>query len=294
MRMLDLFSGIGGFSLAASWAGIKTVGFCEIDKFCQQVLKKHWPHAPIHDDIRTLKNNGQYGAVDIVCGGYPCQPFSTAGKMLGRKDSRYLWPEMRRVIQELRPRWVIAENVRGHVRLGFDTVASQLEDDGFTVWPFIIPACAVGAPHKRERVWIVAYAQGNVGSKSEARHRRQVLAGGSEEVAYANGAGFKELRQSIAASQAHDSIKCSGSGICNATGERLPNWAGGQMEQPTTITELEQSSGQEIERNFRGMAYGVSRRVDRIKGLGNAIVPQVAYQIFKAIMILENNRGCDE
>ena len=159
MNVLDLFSGIGGFSLGLERAGMRTEAFCELDPYCRRVLAKHWPGVPIHDDIRQLDGSQYTGTVDVVCGGYPCQPFSTAGKQQGDADPRHLWPEMRRIIRECRPRWVVAENVRGHVRLGFDTVAAQLEDDGFTVWPVLVPACAVGAPHKRERLWIVANAQ---------------------------------------------------------------------------------------------------------------------------------------
>jgi DNA-cytosine methyltransferase len=157
MYVLDLFSGIGGFSLGLERAGMKTVAFCEIDPYCRRVLAKHWPGVKIHEDVKQLNGNQYVGAVDVICGGYPCQPFSTAGKQQGEEDPRHLWPEMRRIIREARPRWIIAENVRGHVSLGFDTVAAHLEDDGFAVWPFLIPACAVGAHHKRERLWIVAH-----------------------------------------------------------------------------------------------------------------------------------------
>jgi site-specific DNA-cytosine methylase len=142
-------------------AGMQTVAFCEIDPYCRKLLAKHWPEVPIHLDITKLDGSQYAGAIDVICGGYPCQGFSTAGKRRGEEDERYLWPEMRRIIQQARPRWVICENVRGHISLGFDAVAAQLEDDGFTVWPFVIPACAVGAPHRRDRVWIVAHHPGN-------------------------------------------------------------------------------------------------------------------------------------
>jgi len=157
MKVLDLFSGIGGFSLGLEAAGMQTVSFCEIDPFCQAVLKKHWPNVPCHDDVTKLDGR-DYNGVDVICGGYPCQPFSVAGKQRGHEDERHLWPEMLRVIQDAKPRWVVAENVGGHIKLGFDEVASSLENEGFTVWSFIIPACAVGAPHKRDRVWIVAHS----------------------------------------------------------------------------------------------------------------------------------------
>jgi DNA (cytosine-5)-methyltransferase 1 len=169
LNVLDLFSGNGGISLGLEWAGCQTTAFCEINPYCQQLLARHWPGVPIHDDIRQLDGTQYAGTVDLVCGGYPCQPFSAAGKQLGEADPRHLWPEMCRIIREVRPRWVIAENVRGHIGLGFDTVAAQLEDESFTVWPFVVPACAVGAPHRRDRLWIVAHAER--GERRQEPHR---------------------------------------------------------------------------------------------------------------------------
>lgn len=163
-NVLDLFSGIGGFSLGLERAGMKTVAFCEIEPFCQQVLAHHWPHTPIYDDIKQLTarrlHHDHIPSIDLICGGYPCQPFSVAGKQRGHNDPRHLWPEMYRLIREIRPRWVICENVAGHVELGLDTVLADLDDAGYTATPFIIPACAVGAPHRRDRIWIVAHAAG--------------------------------------------------------------------------------------------------------------------------------------
>ncbi|HAI41904.1 MAG TPA: hypothetical protein DCM40_29170 [Maribacter sp.] len=156
MRLLDLFSGIGGFSYAAEKlvGGYKTVAFCEMDEFCQKVLQKHWPEIPIYDDVRTLDAT-RLGRIDIVTGGYPCQPFSQAGKRQGEKDERHLWPEMLRIIKSCKPRYVLAENVAGHVNMGLDQVLTDLEDQGYTTRPIIIPACAKNAPHRRDRVWII-------------------------------------------------------------------------------------------------------------------------------------------
>ena len=156
MRLLDLFSGIGGFSYAAEKlvGGYKTVAFCEMDEFCQKVLQKHWPEIPIYDDVRTLDAT-RLGRIDIVTGGYPCQPFSQAGKRQGEKDERHLWPEMLRIIKSCKPRYVVAENVAGHVNMGLDQVLTDLEDQGYTTRPIIIPACAKNAPHRRDRVWII-------------------------------------------------------------------------------------------------------------------------------------------
>ena len=156
MRLLDLFSGIGGFSYAAETliGGYETVAFCEMDEFCQKVLKKHWPQVPIFDDVRTL-DAVRLGRIDIVTGGYPCQPFSQAGRRQGEEDERHLWPEMLRIIKSCQPRYVVAENVAGHVTMGLDQVLTDLEDQGYTTRPIIVPACAKNAPHRRDRVWII-------------------------------------------------------------------------------------------------------------------------------------------
>lgn len=162
--VLDLFSGIGGFSLGLERAGFRTAAFCEIDPFCGSVLARHWPGMPNYHDInqlteRTLRHDHIHH-IDLICGGYPCQPFSIAGRQRGENDPRHLWPQMHRLIRELRPRWVICENVRGHIELGLDTVLDELEALGYTTWTFVVPACAVGANHRRDRVWVVAHAVG--------------------------------------------------------------------------------------------------------------------------------------
>ena len=160
---LSLFSGIGGLDIAAEMAGFRTVGQCEWADFQTKVLEKHWPDVPKWRDIRTLTGDSFYErtglrTVDVISGGFPCQPFSLAGKRKGEDDDRYLWPEMLRVIRELKPTWVIGENVPGIVNLALDTVLSDLANEGYTAQPFIIPACGVDAPHRRDRVAIVAYA----------------------------------------------------------------------------------------------------------------------------------------
>ena len=146
LRMLDLFSGIGGFSYAGEKlvGGYETVAFCEYDKHAQKVLRKHWPDTEIIDDVRELANDAERfrGSVDIICGGYPCQPFSLAGVRRGDKDDRHLWPEMLRIIQAVRPTWVIGENVAGHISMGLDTVLSDLENQGYQARCFVIPAVA--------------------------------------------------------------------------------------------------------------------------------------------------------
>ena len=161
MTHASLFSGVGGFDLAAEWAGWTNMFNCEIDPFCRRVLAYHFPNAVQYEDIRTTDFTVWRGRIDVLTGGFPCQPFSVAGKRKGTDDDRYLWPEMLRAIREIRPRWVVGENVRGFVNwsegMVLDTVFADLEAIGYEVQPFILPACAVGAPHRRDRVWIVAH-----------------------------------------------------------------------------------------------------------------------------------------
>ena len=162
---LSLFSGIGGLDLAAEWAGFETVGQCEWADYPTKVLEKHWPDVPRWRDIRTLTGESFYErtglrTVDVISGGFPCQPFSVAGQHKGKADDRYLWPEMLRVIHEIRPTWVIGENVPGIVSMEIDSVLSSLESEKYKTQAFIIPACGVGAPHRRNRVCIVAHSAG--------------------------------------------------------------------------------------------------------------------------------------
>ena len=178
MKTLDLFSGIGGFSVGLERAGFKTVAFCEIDKYCQLVLKKHWKDIKVYPDVReiTRQQYEQDGCElpEVITGGFPCQPFSVAGRQKGSGDNRYLWPEMFRVIKEFKPRWIIAENVRGIINIQdgvvFENVCADLESQGYEIQTFIIPAAGVGAPHRRDRVWIVGYSEHN-GSSSTTQPR---------------------------------------------------------------------------------------------------------------------------
>ena len=226
MRHLDLFSGIGGFALAAQWMGWQTVAFCEREKYARRVLEQHWPGVPIIDDI-TKWPNERIGC-DIITGGFPCQPFSCAGKQAGKQDDRYLWPAMLSVIEQERPTWVVGENVFGIIKMALDQVLSDLEAIGYAARAFVIPACAVDAQHKRDRVWIVADSSG---IKRQRMCQESVF--GKHDIQ-------RQFRRS---------------------GEDQPNrWP--------------------IEPQVGRVAHGIPNRTHRIKGLGNAIVPQVAYEIF--------------
>ena len=229
MNHLDLFSGIGGFALAARWAGINTVAFCEIEPFAQKVLKKNFPSVPVFPDICKLTRSDINETVDIITGGFPCQPFSIAGRKKGTEDNRDLWPQMFRVIKEFRPTWVIGENVANFVGMAFERTKADLESEGYEVQPLIIPACGVNAPHKRDRVWIVAYS------------RCSLLQG-----------GIKPRADEVEVEKQNADID-----------QRSGRWA--------------------TEPDVGRVAHGVPNRVDRLKGLGNAIVPQVVYQIMKGI-----------
>lgn len=272
LRVLDLFSGIGGFSLGLErTGGFETVAFCEYEPFPRAVLAKHWPNVPCFPDVRELKGSEIGGSVDVICGGYPCQPFSTAGKRRGKKDDRHLWPEFSRLVAELRPTWVIGENVAGHISMGLDDVLSDLEGQGYACRAFVIPACAVGAPHRRDRVWTVAHCselQRDGCGEHRQQGQRQVSElgkrGGAEPVADANDARLQGR------SQAGDVA-----GKRSRRNEQLKRRA----HLPRAAWKLEPDVGR--------VAHGVPRRVDRLKALGNAVVPQIPEMIGRAILAAE-------
>lgn len=172
----SLFSGIGGFDLAAEWMGWTNVFQVEFDLFCQKVLKKNFPHANIYGDIREFDGRPYAGAIDVISGGFPCQPFSVAGKRKGEADDRHLWPEMLRVIREIAPAWVVGENVAGLISMDggrvFEQICADLESLGYSPEAFVIPAIGVGAPHRRDRLWIAAHAE-RIGLPSGDEQRAQ-------------------------------------------------------------------------------------------------------------------------
>jgi len=181
MKHLGLFEGIGGFSLAARWAGWETVAWCEWNEFGQRVLKHHFPEAEGFGDITKTDFKKYANKIDIVTGGFPCQPYSVAGKRKGKEDERHLWPEMLRAIREIRPPYVVGENVFGLINwnggLVFDEVQTDLEAEGYEVFPYVLPACAVNAPHRRDRVWFVAYSESNFSRNAvrDEKHQTQEI-----------------------------------------------------------------------------------------------------------------------
>lgn len=317
MTHLSLFSGIGGLDLAAEAAGFVTVGQCEWADYPTKILERHWPDVPRWRDIRTLTKESFYErtglrTVTLISGGFPCQPFSLAGKRGGKEDDRYLWPEMLRVIKELRPAWVLGENVPGIVNLALDTVLSDLEGAGYAAVPFIVPACGVDAPHKRDRVCIVAYAIDGGGALRRDRELSDAEGDGREGPDHGGGTpGAVEGERREHASRSAGMAD----GLRTAVYEADPDAdadghirRGLQQVLDAAFTECSsrERDGAGLRRSAEiscgshdpwtawpdepgvgRVAYGVSNRVDRIKCLGNAVVPQQFYPFFYYIAEIE-------
>jgi DNA (cytosine-5)-methyltransferase 1 len=282
MRVLDLFSGIGGFSLGLERAGMQTVAFCEQNKYCHAVLKKHWPEIPIYDDVRTLTATRLADdgiAVDVICGGFPCQDISIAGKGAGLAGARSgLWWEFHRLIAEIRPAWVVIENVSALRHKGLGDVLRSLAAVGYDAEWHCIPASAVGAPHRRDRIWIVAYPEG---TGLQARSGDGM---GIDNDSRRDGGQFAGASYQTNVADACSTRLSWGKWIRNHTGEI----AAGQASADGTITERSadgrgQSHSWSVEPNVGRVADGVPARVDRLKALGNAVVPQIPELIGRAI-----------
>lgn len=275
----SLFSGIGGFDLAAEWMGWENVFHCEWNEFCQKILKQHFPKAISYGDITKTDFTIHRGNIDILTGGFPCQPYSLAGKQKGKEDERHLWPEMLRAIREISPLYVVGENVPGIVSwskgLVFHEVQTDLENEGYEVQPVILPACAVNAPHRRERVWFVAYASSKrCNDRSDNREKRHIQTnfGATEE-------NKPEWNGRIGRISEVSSIdtNTNSNGLQGNTPESQTQ---GNADRPCSIVGWENDT---LEPWICRTSDGIPNRVDRIKALGNAIVPQVALQIFNAI-----------
>lgn len=297
MKHASLFSGIGGFDLAAEWAGWTNVFNCEIDKFCQKVLRYHFPNAIQYEDIKSTDFAIHREGVDVLTGGFPCQPFSLAGKRRGASDNRYLWPEMLRAIREIRPRWVVGENVLGIVSwsegMVLEQVCADLEGEGYEVQPFLIPACAVDAPHRRDRVWFVAHRRDAENPISNGLERKPCSC-------EANPGEWKQRMSCAGDSQwVREKTRPFASDGCNARVEVLQR-EGARMRNELSRIECTVPMWEcfPTQSPVCGRDDGVSARLDgitfprwrreSIKAYGNAVVPQVVLQIFETIKEYEN------
>ncbi|MNK53050.1 Modification methylase HhaI [compost metagenome] len=342
MKHISLFSGMGGFDLAAEWMGWENVAHCEWNKFCQQILRYYWPNAKTHDDITKTDFSIYRGNIDILTGGFPCQPYSVAGKQDGKDDERHLWPHMLRAVREIKPRWVVGENVLGLVSwndgLVFNEVQSDLEAEGYEVQPFVLPAAGVGAPHQRQRVWFVGYAEHHGVHATESRgtdhqpsfeawaHQKRQFEGTdslqSIDDTHTTNSGFKGLRKqkieadeprNVTHSQSERSrglslgekskksiyekpcgsgdasnTKCFGGRQDNRQGKSRQHYQTGEGNYwknfPTQSPICNGNDG--VSPKLDGITFSKWRN-ESIKAGGNAIVPQVALKIFKAIQAYE-------
>jgi DNA (cytosine-5)-methyltransferase 1 len=322
LKLLDLFSGIGGFSLGLeSTGGFETIAFVEKDDFCQKVLKKHWPNTTIEGDIRDVKGD-KYEA-DIITGGFPCQPFSVAGKRKGTDDDRYLWDETIRVVRECKPRWFIGENVEGLININNGVVLRQvqtdLEKEGFEVQCIVIPAAGVGAWHQRKRIWILAHNISNsnsrfsIGQKKEIQTRRTSVNSSSEDVSNSEsirhrGWSSKEckigewsfLQGEQKGREMGSEVEGCNRNVSDSNSERLEGHRTEQQLQKNGREKYTVRGGDDETREswwqtqsrLCGIPDGVSTRVDRnrnnrLKSLGNSIVPQIVRQLGLAILQAE-------
>jgi DNA (cytosine-5)-methyltransferase 1 len=288
----SLFSGIGGFDLAAHWMGWDNIFHCEWNEFGQKVLKHHFPTSKSYNDITKTDFSIHRGEIDILTGGFPCQPYSSAGERLGKADERHLFPEMLRAIKEIKPRWIIGENVRGLVSweggLVFDEVCSDLEGEGYEVQPILIPAAAKNAPHKRERIWFIAY--------SKLHEDRYTNNGGSKQK---EGDIWRGEKGNVPDSFYSDGIPSNTDGLGSSRRHSQNFRKIRQEEQFETQYCSKGWEGFPASPCVRGGDDGLSHELDSItipkwcresiKAYGNAIVPHVAFELFKTIELFENS-----
>ena len=330
LKHLDLFSGIGGFSLGLESSGLcETAAFCDWEPYCQKVLKKHWPNVPVYGNIKELnyerlKADG-IKDIDIITGGYPCQPFSVAGRKKGEQDERHLWPEYLRLIQELRPSFVIGENVGGHVKLGLDTVLTDLASEGYATTTFSISASSIGANHQRERIWIIAYSndlgrydwihnregrpipnnqEWNLTQSEQEWHRRVNRARETGETlentrcelwpwSFEQGKNEDEARERHAdqpeRSSGSPETDVAHSESCEGNVNETNSGNGEQSKEMLFGERGSFPTGEtwwSTEPDVGRVADGVPQRVDRLKCLGNSVVPMIPYLIGRSILEL--------
>lgn len=342
---LGLFEGIGGFSLAAHWMGWKTLAWCEWNEFGQKVLRHHFLEAEGFGDITKTNFTKYANRIDILTGGFPCQPYSLAGKRKGKEDERHLWPEMLRAIREIQPPYVVGENVFGLINwnggMVFNEVQADLEAEGYEVWPYVLPACAINAPHRRDRVWFVAYNQHNKNRRREQQQEGEQEKNRTSENTRSNGCSNGEYDKQISkrnewefgtgskerifvseALQNNTNTNCDGCDQCNCNNEKHSNERGfdalNDINKAAMHTNGTSEQGQHIGQTREGKFNGPDSgdgfdtfknfptqspicggddglpteldgitfskwRTESIKAFGNAIVPQVAYEIFKSL-----------
>ena len=317
MNVLDLFSGIGGFSLGLERAGFKTVAFCEVDKKCQAVLKKHWPDVPMFDDVSNLKGKDIEEKIDVICGGFPCQDISLAGKGAGLAGKRSgLWSEFHRLIEEIRPKYAIIENVSALRSRGLDQVLRALSEIGYDAEWHCITAASIGAPHRRDRIWIVAHARdntrrdsiaGSLGRDGERKLEEKVRTSKTTETS-----GSSKTSGAMAYADDIRSSRGGETGIRENLEKAWSQFTGGSSigynrEMADSDNERLQRDVGEREAGAQGeskrhtsergwwatepdvgrVANGIPGRVDRLKQLGNAVVPQIPQLIGMAIKEIE-------
>ena len=298
MRILDLFSGIGGFALGLESVGMQTVAFCESDGYARRVLRRHWPDVWLYEDMRTLsakrlKADGITG-IDLICGGFPCQDISCAGKGAGIEGSRSgLWSEYARLIREVRPRWVIAENVPALRSRGADKVLGDLEAAGYSAWPLVVGALHAGAPHQRSRVWIVAHAE-NIRCEVNDREQGNGQQKGSDRPI--NGAKLQCVSLRSRCDVPHATQQ-----RCEEGRELRSDKPAKRASGPGPLANTPRHGHHKLrlgstrcgwlpEPDVCRVAYGVPARVDQLRCLGNAVVPQVVAMIGQAILDAEHEQ----
>jgi DNA (cytosine-5)-methyltransferase 1 len=281
LRHFDVCSGIGGFSLGFRWAALsEPVAFCEIDPYCQKVLAKNFPNIPIFNDVKELVNDRPESTRtipdhDILTSGYPCQPFSVAGQRRGEEDERNIWRFVFEIVKRKHPTWCVFENVYGHIAMGLDQVLHDMESEGYSTQTFVVPACSLNAPHKRDRLWLVCNL---ADTKSEGLQgldkRSATISTERDEITDigTKGSGDKDVANS----------KCMGRESRTSVREELAREEShGKFNNRSTDGSAQERarSWWDVEPNVGRVAYGIPSRVDRLRGLGNAIVPQIAMQI---------------
>jgi DNA (cytosine-5)-methyltransferase 1 len=322
MRHGSLFSGIGGFDLAAEWMGWENKFHCEMNEFGQRILHHYWPKAELFSDITKSDFTKYYGTIDLISGGFPCQPYSNAGERKGKEDERHLWPEMLRAIREIAPSWVVGENVRGLTNwnggLVFDEVCADLENLGYKVTPCLIPACSTNAPHKRERIWFIAYAQGRGRGKQPSENSGWENRRSNHDGEICNASNTSELRLEFGKTsgfmgEGQEEVCGEGNQLTNAfETDGNPTLTSNTDSTPSQCRNSETSKEWE-EQSRRAESFSQHRswevfptqspicggddglpteldgitfpkwRTESIKAYGNAVVPQVVFEIFKAI-----------